>query len=225
MCSTQSEYSLFPNFISFQRHPFFAPVDWGRLLAKEIEPPFKPRLLSHEDPKYFPAEVKREPVFSDDGEGPDAAFGSGTVRDAAARMQRSRTPNRRAAVDSSSCGGDSGKISSSSRTRPAANCAADGNCVARAASGTGGHTEDACTNERPHACSSLSSHDSQNTEEDEGDALFKGFSYDERLQGFVCPSHQKFNQASSTLLAVTLSHRSLFTCEIRRAQYANSCSL
>ncbi|CDJ57685.1 AGC kinase, putative [Eimeria maxima] len=157
-----------------KRHPFFESVDWDLLLAKKIEPPFKPHLRSHEDSKYFPADVKREPVLSDEGDGPDAAFGTATRR---TRTQRSRTPASRS----------TGNSSRSSNSRVAAATVADpvasGNCTATAYTGTTRQPEDACTEGHSHACSSHSSHNSQHTEDEEGEALFKGFTYDERLQG------------------------------------------
>lgn len=162
--------------IYLQRHPFFESVDWDLLLAKKIEPPFKPHLRSHEDSKYFPADVKREPVLSDEGDGPDAAFGTATRR---TRTQRSRTPASRS----------TGNSSRSSNSRVAAATVADpvasGNCTATAYTGTTRQPEDACTEGHSHACSSHSSHNSQHTEDEEGEALFKGFTYDERLQGSV----------------------------------------
>lgn len=34
-------------------HPFFAGMDWQKLLHKEIEPPFKPMLAGDMDLRYF----------------------------------------------------------------------------------------------------------------------------------------------------------------------------
>lgn len=167
-------------FVCIQRHPFFESVDWDLLLAKKIEPPFKPRLHSHEDSKYFPADVKREPVLSDDGEGPDAAFGTATSSANSMRMQRSRTPLPRSAGNSSR--------SSSSRvatSTAAADLTAGGNCTTTAHRGTAQHPDSACREEHSHACDSPSSDNFQPTEDEEGEALFKGFTYDERLQGSV----------------------------------------
>eukprot|EP00826_Nyctotherus_ovalis_P049482 TRINITY_DN5992_c0_g1_i1.p1 TRINITY_DN5992_c0_g1~~TRINITY_DN5992_c0_g1_i1.p1 ORF type:complete len:363 (-),score=132.27 TRINITY_DN5992_c0_g1_i1:1249-2337(-) len=43
-----------------KKHPFFAPIDFEKLLAKKIEPPFKPDLKSPTDDKYFDQSVVQE---------------------------------------------------------------------------------------------------------------------------------------------------------------------
>lgn len=47
-------------------HPFFAPVDWKRILRKEIEPPFKPHLTGAIDVTYFDPNCTEAPVGSVD---------------------------------------------------------------------------------------------------------------------------------------------------------------
>ena len=32
-----------------KNHPFFSSIDWGKLLRKEVKPPFKPKLKGDED--------------------------------------------------------------------------------------------------------------------------------------------------------------------------------
>lgn len=49
-------------FILFAAHPFFAPVDWKRMLRKEIEPPFKPHLTGAFDVTYFDPNCTEAPV-------------------------------------------------------------------------------------------------------------------------------------------------------------------
>ncbi|CDJ50322.1 AGC kinase, putative [Eimeria brunetti] len=154
------------------RHPFFESVNWDLLVAKKIEPPFKPNLRSNEDAKYFPANFRRERVLSDGSEGPNTAFRTATSRGSSTRMQRSRKPSV----------GSAGK--SSRRAAPVTGAADPGggsNCSAT--KGTPGHLEDAGTEAHPNACNSHFSHNTQPAEDDEGEAHFKGFTYDERLQG------------------------------------------
>lgn len=43
-------------------HPFFAPIDWERLLAKELEPPFKPEVKGKEDVGNVDRTFLREPA-------------------------------------------------------------------------------------------------------------------------------------------------------------------
>lgn len=45
-------------------HPFFSPVDWKRILRKEIEPPFKPHLSGAIDVTYFDPTCTEAPVGS-----------------------------------------------------------------------------------------------------------------------------------------------------------------
>jgi serum/glucocorticoid-regulated kinase 2 len=37
-----------------KRQPFFAPIDWDKLSAKQLEPPFKPEVSNILDPKFVP---------------------------------------------------------------------------------------------------------------------------------------------------------------------------
>ena len=39
-----------------KRQPFFAAIDWNKLLRKVIDPPFKPALTRAEDATYFDSE-------------------------------------------------------------------------------------------------------------------------------------------------------------------------
>lgn len=41
-------------------HPFFASVDWDKLLAREIEPPFRPTLTAADETHYFDPEFTKE---------------------------------------------------------------------------------------------------------------------------------------------------------------------
>lgn len=53
-------------------HPFFASVDWKKILRKEIEPPFKPHLSGNLDVTYFDPSCTEAPV----GSGEDIRAGS-----------------------------------------------------------------------------------------------------------------------------------------------------
>jgi hypothetical protein len=44
---------LFQGAEDIKAHPFFAGMDWKKLLQKELEPPFKPHLVGALDLTYF----------------------------------------------------------------------------------------------------------------------------------------------------------------------------
>ncbi|KAI9294040.1 Pkinase-domain-containing protein [Neoconidiobolus thromboides FSU 785] len=44
-------------------HPFFAEIDWGKLLAKRYQPPFKPSVASSSDTSNFDDEFTSEPAL------------------------------------------------------------------------------------------------------------------------------------------------------------------
>jgi len=53
-----------------KRHPFFKNLDWMKLDARKIEPPFKPVLKDEHDVKYFEKEFVAQPVVNSEvGEG------------------------------------------------------------------------------------------------------------------------------------------------------------
>nr|XP_036859944.1 ribosomal protein S6 kinase beta-1-like [Manis javanica] len=50
-----------------QAHPFFRHINWEELLARKVEPPFKPLLQSEEDVSQFDSKFTRQtPVDSPD---------------------------------------------------------------------------------------------------------------------------------------------------------------
>lgn len=52
-----------------KQHPFFAPINWDQVYARQLEPPFKPSLTSETDVSRFdPLFTSENPVESpDDG--------------------------------------------------------------------------------------------------------------------------------------------------------------
>ena len=59
--------SCFFCFIFSQAHPFFRHINWEELLARRVEPPFKPLLQSEEDVSQFDSKFTRQtPVDSPD---------------------------------------------------------------------------------------------------------------------------------------------------------------
>ncbi|KAL8447074.1 hypothetical protein Emed_004598 [Eimeria media] len=155
-------------------HPFFRSVNWDLLLAKKVKPPFKPRLHSYEDSKYFPPELKKEPVISDNEDGPDSAFATITSGGGSTRSQRSGTPNR-------PCNSSSTGRTATSAAERVAGCGAAPSCegVAEQLEASAVHEEpkdgDGGTVAAPAAV--------QTPDDDEGEGLFLGFTYDERFQG------------------------------------------
>ena len=49
-------------FQDVQSHPFFRPIDWERLEAKQITPPYKPRIEGDHDLEHFDPQFTNEPV-------------------------------------------------------------------------------------------------------------------------------------------------------------------
>jgi serum/glucocorticoid-regulated kinase 2 len=49
-------------FRDIQDHPFFASIDWNKLLAKDIDVPYKPKVKSDQDTSNFDATFTSEPV-------------------------------------------------------------------------------------------------------------------------------------------------------------------
>ncbi|KAG1693509.1 Protein kinase C iota type [Nymphon striatum] len=49
-------------FEDIERHPFFKAVDWKLMQAKQINPPFKPRLETDRDLENFDPQFTSEPV-------------------------------------------------------------------------------------------------------------------------------------------------------------------
>ncbi|KAE9553376.1 hypothetical protein FO519_003439 [Halicephalobus sp. NKZ332] len=43
-----------------KRHPFFSTINWTRLLARELPPPFKPAISSNDDTIYFDSEFTKK---------------------------------------------------------------------------------------------------------------------------------------------------------------------
>jgi hypothetical protein len=41
---------------ALKAHPFFKNIDWDKLLRKELEAPYKPKLVSEEDTDKFDTE-------------------------------------------------------------------------------------------------------------------------------------------------------------------------
>ncbi|KAL8426234.1 hypothetical protein Efla_005465 [Eimeria flavescens] len=154
-------------------HPFFRSVDWDQLLAKKVKPPYKPRLRSYEDSKYFPPELKKEPVISDNEDGPDSAFATVTSGGGSTRSQRSGTAN----PSSSSC---NGRSATRAADAVAACSVASPSEVVAEESAASANTPDSkdgairANNTRAVA---------QTPDDDEGEGLFLGFTYDERFHG------------------------------------------
>ena len=52
---------------AIKSHPFFNGVDWDKLLNKEYNAPFVPKLKKgHDDVSYFPSEFTAEQITSED---------------------------------------------------------------------------------------------------------------------------------------------------------------
>eukprot|EP00903_Cladosiphon_okamuranus_P014231 g13220.t1 len=49
-----------------QRHPFFAPLDWDRIMRREVAPPWEPTLMGSLDSSQFDREFTSMPIFSPD---------------------------------------------------------------------------------------------------------------------------------------------------------------
>lgn len=74
----------------FLAHPFFASVDWKKIIRKEIEPPFKPHLSGNLDVTYFDPNCTEAPV----GSGEDIRAGTTPdVEDVCAIREWSRGEN------------------------------------------------------------------------------------------------------------------------------------
>ncbi|KAL8272266.1 hypothetical protein Esti_003783 [Eimeria stiedai] len=155
-------------------HPFFRSVNWDDLLAKKVKPPFKPRLHSYEDSKYFPPELKEEPVISDNEGGPDSAFATIASGGGSTRSRRSGTPNL-------SCNSSStGRTAASAADRVAGCAAAPSN------EGIAEQPETNAIHQEPKdgdGGTVLARAAAQTPDDDEGEGLFLGFTYDERFQG------------------------------------------
>uniref|UniRef100_A0A7E4ZZ97 non-specific serine/threonine protein kinase n=1 Tax=Panagrellus redivivus TaxID=6233 RepID=A0A7E4ZZ97_PANRE len=50
------------DFLEVKAHPFFAGLDWDKLILRELTPPFIPDLKDETDTKYFDAEFTGKPV-------------------------------------------------------------------------------------------------------------------------------------------------------------------
>ncbi|CAM9492144.1 unnamed protein product [Ectocarpus fasciculatus] len=49
-----------------ERHPFFAPLDWDRVMRREVAPPWEPMLVGSLDSSQFDREFTSMPIFSPD---------------------------------------------------------------------------------------------------------------------------------------------------------------
>ncbi|CAN0371217.1 unnamed protein product, partial [Ectocarpus sp. 13 AM-2016] len=49
-----------------ERHPFFAPLDWNRVMRREVAPPWEPMLVGSLDSSQFDREFTSMPIFSPD---------------------------------------------------------------------------------------------------------------------------------------------------------------
>jgi hypothetical protein len=36
-----------------RQHPFFKPIDWAKLERRQLDPPFKPKIVSYNNFSYF----------------------------------------------------------------------------------------------------------------------------------------------------------------------------
>jgi serine/threonine protein kinase len=82
-------YNMPKDLAAIKKHRFFRKIDWAKLAARELEPPIQPLITDPELAENFApefTELSLSPVVSrfDDADGPWAAAGAGSARDAAA---------------------------------------------------------------------------------------------------------------------------------------------
>jgi len=63
--------------LELKRHPWFKPIDWEKLMRREIEPPFKPRVQNPLDTSNFDEEFTSQAIDEDE-EGQKVAKGGNT---------------------------------------------------------------------------------------------------------------------------------------------------
>ncbi|CAM9553864.1 unnamed protein product [Ascophyllum nodosum] len=52
--------------LEVQKHPFFAPLDWDRIMRREVPPPWEPTVVGSLDTSQFDREFTSMPIFSPD---------------------------------------------------------------------------------------------------------------------------------------------------------------